>query len=210
MVVYMYKSLLMSVCCSNAARGRRPASRCAPARVAAAARRGAGRPLSPLPHPAGPRGRARGRRRAGQVCATLQRRADSGQAGQVRAALSRAAALVPCPSTAAPAEVWRRDASLRAPRPCVLAAFQAHPACVLLRCPPRPLTNPTLSPLEPHPRVQLVSMCQLLSIPPYGTDSFLRNRLRSHLEKIKQVGGRQDCARASMRMCQRGVHARVR
>ncbi|KAI8468150.1 MAG: LETM1-domain-containing protein [Monoraphidium minutum] len=35
-------------------------------------------------------------------------------------------------------------------------------------------------------RVQLVSMCQLLSIPPFGTDGFLRNRLRSHLEKIKQ------------------------
>ncbi|KIY91487.1 LETM1 domain-containing protein LETM2 [Monoraphidium neglectum] len=29
-------------------------------------------------------------------------------------------------------------------------------------------------------------MCQLLSIPPFGTDSFLRNRLRSHLEKLKQ------------------------
>jgi hypothetical protein len=30
-------------------------------------------------------------------------------------------------------------------------------------------------------------MCQLLSIPPFGTDGFLRNRLRSHLEKIKLV-----------------------
>lgn len=38
-------------------------------------------------------------------------------------------------------------------------------------------------------RVQLVSMCQLLSIPPYGTDGFLRNRLRSHLDKIKLVRG---------------------
>jgi hypothetical protein len=36
-------------------------------------------------------------------------------------------------------------------------------------------------------RVQLVSMCQLLSIPPFGTDSFLKNRLRSNLDKIKQV-----------------------
>lgn len=36
-------------------------------------------------------------------------------------------------------------------------------------------------------RVQLVSMCQLLGIPPFGTDSFLKNRLRSHLETIKQV-----------------------
>lgn len=35
-------------------------------------------------------------------------------------------------------------------------------------------------------RVQLVSMCQLLGIPPFGTDSFLKNRLRSHLETIKQ------------------------
>jgi LETM1 and EF-hand domain-containing protein 1 len=38
-------------------------------------------------------------------------------------------------------------------------------------------------------RVQLVSMCQLLSIPPFGTDSFLKNRLRNNLEAIKQVGG---------------------
>jgi hypothetical protein len=36
-------------------------------------------------------------------------------------------------------------------------------------------------------RVQLVSMCQLLSIPPFGTDGFLRNRLRSQLDGIKQV-----------------------
>lgn len=36
-------------------------------------------------------------------------------------------------------------------------------------------------------RVQLVSMCQLLSIPPFGTDGFLRNRLRSQLASIKQV-----------------------
>ncbi|WIA07926.1 hypothetical protein OEZ85_007404 [Tetradesmus obliquus] len=35
-------------------------------------------------------------------------------------------------------------------------------------------------------RVQLVSMCQLLSIPPFGTDGFLRNRLRSQLASIKQ------------------------
>lgn len=39
-------------------------------------------------------------------------------------------------------------------------------------------------------RVQLVSMCQLLGIPPFGTDGFLRNRLRSHLDGIKQVRGR--------------------
>jgi LETM1 and EF-hand domain-containing protein 1 len=36
-------------------------------------------------------------------------------------------------------------------------------------------------------RVQLVSMCQLLSIPPFGTDGFLRTRLRAHLERITQV-----------------------
>ena len=30
-------------------------------------------------------------------------------------------------------------------------------------------------------------MCQLLSIPPFGTDGFLRNRLRAHLEKTKQA-----------------------
>ena len=39
-------------------------------------------------------------------------------------------------------------------------------------------------------RVQLVSMCQLLNIPPFGTDYFLRQRLRSHLEKLRQVGFR--------------------
>jgi LETM1 and EF-hand domain-containing protein 1 len=47
-------------------------------------------------------------------------------------------------------------------------------------------------------RVQLVSMCQLLSIPPFGTDGFLRNRLRSQLDGIKQVRGwhtgQQGCA----------------
>lgn len=36
-------------------------------------------------------------------------------------------------------------------------------------------------------RVQLVSMTQLLSIPPFGTDAFLKARLRSHLQKVKQV-----------------------
>ena len=35
-------------------------------------------------------------------------------------------------------------------------------------------------------RVQLVSMCQLLAIPPYGTDAFLRGRLRAHLGALKQ------------------------
>lgn len=35
-------------------------------------------------------------------------------------------------------------------------------------------------------RVQLVSMCQLLNIPPFGTDGFLKNRLRSNLDAIKQ------------------------
>ena len=47
-------------------------------------------------------------------------------------------------------------------------------------------------------RVQLVSMCQLLSIPPFGTDNFVRNRLRSHLDKIKQVCV---CARACVCVC---------
>lgn len=43
-------------------------------------------------------------------------------------------------------------------------------------------------------RVQLVSMCQLLNIPPFGTDGFLKQRLRSHLENIRQVGlGSRDC-----------------
>ena len=31
-------------------------------------------------------------------------------------------------------------------------------------------------------------MCQLLSIPPFGTDGFLRGRLRAHLDRIKRVG----------------------
>jgi hypothetical protein len=48
-------------------------------------------------------------------------------------------------------------------------------------------------------RVQLVSMCQLLSIPPFGTDGFLRNRLRSQLDGIKQVGGLVLCLRRLIR-----------
>jgi len=41
----------------------------------------------------------------------------------------------------------------------------------------------TLDNLE---RVQLVSMCQFVGISPFGTDQFLRSRLRTHLQKIKQ------------------------
>jgi LETM1 and EF-hand domain-containing protein 1 len=37
-------------------------------------------------------------------------------------------------------------------------------------------------------RVQLVSMCTLLGIPVYGTDSYLKHRLRTHLANAKQVG----------------------
>ncbi|GIM07650.1 hypothetical protein Vretimale_11725, partial [Volvox reticuliferus] len=40
----------------------------------------------------------------------------------------------------------------------------------------------TLDNLE---RVQLVSMAQFVGINPFGTDQFLRNRLRAHLQKIK-------------------------
>lgn len=35
-------------------------------------------------------------------------------------------------------------------------------------------------------RVQLVSMCQFVGIAPFGTEHFLRSRLRQHLSKIKQ------------------------
>ncbi|KAL6755050.1 LETM1-like protein-domain-containing protein [Haematococcus lacustris] len=41
----------------------------------------------------------------------------------------------------------------------------------------------TLDNLE---RLQLVSMCQFVGISPFGTDSFLRSRLRAHLATIKQ------------------------
>lgn len=41
----------------------------------------------------------------------------------------------------------------------------------------------TLDHLE---RVQLVSMCQFVGINPFGTDAFLRTRLRQHLQQIKQ------------------------
>jgi len=44
----------------------------------------------------------------------------------------------------------------------------------------------TLDHLE---RVQLVGMCQFVGISVFGTDTFLRNRLRSHLQQIK----RDDC-----------------
>eukprot|EP00201_Polytomella_parva_P012158 CAMPEP_0175064104 /NCGR_PEP_ID=MMETSP0052_2-20121109/15137_1 /TAXON_ID=51329 ORGANISM="Polytomella parva, Strain SAG 63-3" /NCGR_SAMPLE_ID=MMETSP0052_2 /ASSEMBLY_ACC=CAM_ASM_000194 /LENGTH=655 /DNA_ID=CAMNT_0016330397 /DNA_START=569 /DNA_END=2536 /DNA_ORIENTATION=- len=40
----------------------------------------------------------------------------------------------------------------------------------------------TLDNLE---RVQLVSMCQFVGISPFGTDQFLRSRLRQHLQQIK-------------------------
>jgi LETM1 and EF-hand domain-containing protein 1 len=57
-------------------------------------------------------------------------------------------------------------------------------------------------------RVQLVSMCQLLGIPPFGTDSFIKGRLRSHLDGLKQVGppgsmmvGHRQGAWAGMWLC---------
>ncbi|KAG1666318.1 hypothetical protein FOA52_004800 [Chlamydomonas sp. UWO 241] len=40
--------------------------------------------------------------------------------------------------------------------------------------------------LEKLERVQLVSMCQFVGIAPFGTDAFLRNRLKSQLRQIKQ------------------------
>jgi LETM1 and EF-hand domain-containing protein 1, mitochondrial len=40
--------------------------------------------------------------------------------------------------------------------------------------------------LENLDRVQVVSLCQLLGLPPYGTDGFLRSRLRGQLAKIKR------------------------
>ena len=45
-------------------------------------------------------------------------------------------------------------------------------------------------------RVQLVSMCQLLGIPPFGTDGFLRSRLRGHLDGLKQA--RPACMHAAV------------
>jgi len=41
----------------------------------------------------------------------------------------------------------------------------------------------TLDNLE---RVQLVSLCRFVGIQPFGTDAFLRSRLRSHLQEIKE------------------------
>ena len=41
----------------------------------------------------------------------------------------------------------------------------------------------TLDNLE---RVQLVSMCQFVGLAPFGTDAFLRTRLRTHLRQIKK------------------------
>jgi len=40
--------------------------------------------------------------------------------------------------------------------------------------------------LENLDRVQVVSLCQLLGLPPYGTDGYLRSRLRAQLGKIKK------------------------
>lgn len=39
--------------------------------------------------------------------------------------------------------------------------------------------------LCPPRRVQLVSLCRFVGIQPFGTDAFLRSRLRRHLVEIK-------------------------
>ncbi len=52
----------------------------------------------------------------------------------------------------------------------------------------RPLNNhPCLprTPIWPPCRVQLVSLCRFVGIQPFGTDAFLRSRLRRHLMEIK-------------------------
>lgn len=52
-----------------------------------------------------------------------------------------------------------------------------------------PLTAlPSFPPPLPACRVQLVSLCRFVGIQPFGTDAFLRSRLRRHLVEIK-VGG---------------------
>ena len=38
---------------------------------------------------------------------------------------------------------------------------------------------------DPPRRVQLVSLCRFVGIQPFGTDAFLRGRLRRHLQEIK-------------------------
>jgi LETM1 and EF-hand domain-containing protein 1 len=39
--------------------------------------------------------------------------------------------------------------------------------------------------LDSMERVQLTSLCRFVGIQPFGTDAFLRNRLRSHLHRIR-------------------------
>lgn len=59
------------------------------------------------------------------------------------------------------------------PGPCGPVAHRCMPVCA---CPSAP----------PHPcRVQLVSLCRFVGIQPFGTDTFLRGRLRRHLQEIK-------------------------
>ncbi len=41
----------------------------------------------------------------------------------------------------------------------------------------------TLDNLE---RLQLVTLCQFVGITPFGTDAFLRSRLRQHLAQVKR------------------------
>jgi hypothetical protein len=126
----------------------------------------------------GPRRRARGHERARQVRAALQRRADAGPPGQVGGRECQAV----WRSLAQSGAVWRSPAQSGA-----VGCSRVQSSGPGLRSSRSLQTLPHLASKPAYPRVQLVSMCQLLSIPPFGTDGFLRNRLRSQLEKIKQA-----------------------
>ena len=68
------------------------------------------------------------------------------------------------------------------------AQLQQTPCADPLPAPPARLPTPpaSASPLPGRPcRVQLVSLCRFVGIQPFGTDAFLRGRLRRHLLEIK-------------------------
>ena len=71
---------------------------------------------------------------------------------------------------------------------CTAPMPTTRPSCAGPAPPPPPPPPPHLAPCS----VQLVSLCRFVGIQPFGTDAFLRGRLRRHLQEIKVgevVGG---------------------
>lgn len=156
-------------------------------------------------------GRGRAGERAAALLQAVQRRADAGQPGAVRAhvplvslhchAMCHVASLTAdtCLSDVhcVPPHVHSRCLGLALPCAIELAEsiVQQSPlwsgrgpqwiaGCSRPRQPPPPHA-PRSPPCAPPCSVQLVSLCRFVGIQPFGTDAFLRSRLRRHLLEIK-------------------------